>query len=708
MIRHLLATAGRAALLAETFGAGDLARAAGLLHDAGKLRAAFQGYIRGEGPAAEHSICGAILAAKQHYPGPLGRLLAYAIAGHHGGLPDGGAAAPADLDARLAEGRRLLADMAPWPQELALPGKPAFPLRCDRRDMAFAASFLTRMLFSALVDADFLETERFYTPAQAAERDAVATIPIAALRQRLDRHLAGLPATSDAAPAVNARRADVLRHCRETAESDPGVFSLSVPTGGGKTLSSLAFALRHAERNGLGRVIYVIPFTSIIEQTADVFRRAFGDLADAVVEHHSAAPVVETEDTMGPKRLAAENWDAPVIVTTSVQFFETLYANQPSRCRKLHNIAGAVVVLDEVQALPLSLLAPCVRALRELAERCRTTVVLCSATLPDLGRSPNLGTGFASVTGIIDDVAGLFAAFGRVKSERAGRLDDDQLALRLAAEPQVLCVVDSRAQAAELFALVAKHHPEGTVHLSASLCPAHRREVLDEVRRRLTDGLPCRLVATTVVEAGVDVDFPVVWRAAAGIDSLAQAAGRCNRHGLLPFGRFVIFDSPRKLWLSELSRRRELAAPLVQAADDPLSLETVRRYFATLLAVDKGCLDGPGILRRLDEGGATMTWPFRGIARDFRMIDQDTTAVIVPWRGVTEPLVAELRAGTVTLKTLRALQQVSVAVYPGPMRALEAAGAIERLGPDRRFSLLVRGEFYDAGVGLRTGVDGDY
>ncbi len=388
--RHLLATAERAAELAEPFGAGAMARAAGWLHDAGKLRASFQRYIRGTGPSAEHSICGA-LKALEIYPNPtVGRLLAYVIAGHHGGLPDGGRAESASLDSRLIAGAALMPDMAPWPAEWVLPDKVGLRLGRMPADPGFVVSFLTRMLFSALADADFLETERFYRPDQTRDRQVMADVPLAELLERLERHLAVLAATSEASAAVRVRRDEVLRRCRQVAGAGPGVFSLSVPTGGGKTLSSLAFALRHAATNGLRRVIYVIPYTSIIEQTAEVFRHAFGDLAHGVVEHHSAVQPVEAEDRMGPDRLrlAAENWDAPVIVTTSVQFFESLYAARPSHCRKLHNIAQSVVVLDEVQALPQSVLAPCVRALRELTERYRTSLVLCSATLPNLAAAP--------------------------------------------------------------------------------------------------------------------------------------------------------------------------------------------------------------------------------------------------------------------------------------------------------------------------------
>lgn len=709
---HLNGVAAAAAEFAQVFGARELGFAAGLLHDAGKLRHAFQRYLRGEVPSAEHSICGAVMAVDR-YPAVIGRMLAYAIAGHHGGLPDGGVGS-GGLDLRLSEARALMADMAPWPDDLAWPAAPTLGVKCSQAELPFAAAFRTRMLFSALVDADFLQTERFYEPAQAAARQAVAAIAIDALARRLDRHLERLAVGNKASGDVRARRAAVLARCRQAAEAGPGVFSLTVPTGGGKTLSSLAFALRHALRNGLRRVVYVIPYTSIIEQTADAFRSAFGDLAAAVVEHHSAASVPESEDVMGPRRLrlATENWDAPIIVTTSVQFFESLYANRPSRCRKLHNMAGSVVVLDEVQSLPVRLLNPCLAALRELTERCGSTVVLCSATVPDLRRSPALSGGFRHVTEIVDDVPGLFAAFKRVRIESAGRLDDPTLAERLASEHQVLCIVDSRPHAAELHGMVGDAAAGDTLHLSAAMCPAHRRRVLAEVKDRLENGLPCRLIATTVVEAGVDVDFPVVYRAVAGIDSLAQAAGRCNRNGRLPQpGRFVIFDDGRKLWLQDLERRRALVRPLLERAPDPLSLEAVTEWFATLFGVEASRLDELRILDRTAERSRQLTWPFRSIWEGderfppFRMIDQEATPVIVPWNGIAEPLLAELegclRAGRpVPLRMMRELQQVSVSVYPGQLAALRRRGAIGSAGPEGRFLVLTGAELYDQHVGL--------
>ncbi|CAK0754206.1 CRISPR-associated endonuclease/helicase Cas3 [uncultured Gammaproteobacteria bacterium] len=702
---HLKRVSKRCAEFSAFFGAELPGTATGMLHDIGKLRAAFQDYIRGKNSGAEHSICGAVIALEK-YGERKGKLLAYVIAGHHGGMPDGG-----ELDDRLAKAKELLADMAPLPEYMALPESLRIKTRSrSKNDLAFELHFLTRMLFSALVDADRLETERFYSEEQSKIRESVAAMTLGALAERLDRHILDLGAV--AASEVLDRRAEVLRGCREGAEKPPGVFSLTVPTGGGKTLSSLAFALRHAEKHGLRRVIYVIPYTSIIEQTVDVFRTAFGDLAEAVIEHHSTAKIPEDKDREGPRQLAvaaAENWDAPVIVTTSVQFFESLYSNKPSRCRKLHNIAQSVVVLDEVQALPVHLLHPCVVALRELAEGYGASVVLCSATLPDWTQDSVFGReGFrAAPTELAPDVSGMFNELARVRCERLGSLDDEELAQELAAAPQVLCIVDSRPQAATLHDLVKAEAPDGTFHLSAAMCPAHRREVLGKVKHRLEHHLSCQLISTTVVEAGVDVDFPEVWRAAAGIDSLIQAAGRCNRNGKMApaLGRFVIFDTPRESALHDIKQRRVWAAPLLKDNPDPLKLETVRAWFGKLYGLKQGELDGKGILKKIEEGASKLNWPFRTIAEDFRLIDQATETVIVPWGDEVQALIDEvsLPGPPVTLDTRRKLQQFSVSVYPSQFKVLDDAGAISRVGTEGQFKVLLDQKYYDAAVGLTLG-----
>lgn len=604
---HLRRVAERAEANAAAFATPSFGRAVGLLHDLGKYDPDFQHRIRGTGSRTEHSGHGARLAIERW--GDAGRLIAYAVAGHHAGLPDGGDAGDGSLDARIAAAAYRAS--VGLPPELTLPERPEFPPALARSMQAhpetrgFTLAQFVRMVFSALVDADFTATEAFCDPTRAEAR--AAEMPsLDALAARLDAFLTDLQERAAAAPAsgrkaeVQNQRAAILGHCRAAAALTPGVFSLTVPTGGGKTLSSLAFALDHARRHGLRRVVYAIPYTSIIEQTADVFRKAFGDLGGGVLEHHSAAVPPAGDEPIGPHRLrlAEENWDAPVVVTTTVQLFESLFAARPSACRKLHNLAGSVLILDEAQALPYQHLGPCIAALRELVETYGATVVLCTATQPDFRHGAVFRAGFPEVREIIPDPVALQEVFRRVWVEIAGPLDDDTLLDRLRAEPQVACIVDSRRYAAELCAALGTE--DDVFHLSAAMCPAHRRTVLEEVRTRLAEGAPCRLIATQVVEAGVDLDFPVVYRAAAGIDSLTQAAGRCNRNGALPEGgRFVVFTPRLASGLTDLKLRRDLAAPLLAENSDPLGLETVAAYFRTLFALRRDAMDRCRILPRM-------------------------------------------------------------------------------------------------------------
>lgn len=449
---HLNAVGERAGECAAWFGATALAVAAGRLHDVGKYSAEFQARLRGDPQRVDHSSWGAKLALERC--GPLGALLAYGIAGHHAGLANGrGEGERTALQDRVAAPLPPLSDQ--WQRDITLPaalGAPTGFKPGSHGRGSFQLAFLARMLFSCLVDADFLDTEAFYRRTESDQPSPrVRPMPdLAALRTRLDAHLGTFKADTD----VNHIRAQVLQHVRAQAGSQPGLFSLTVPTGGGKTLASLAFALDHALAHGLRRVIFVIPFTSVVEQNAAVFRHALGDLGDdAVLEHHSAfvaSPTPRTDpdryEAQKKLQLAMENWDAPIVVTTAVQFFESLFAARPSQCRKLHNIAASVVVIDEAQTMPLKLLRPCVAAIDELTRNYRSSVVLCTATQPAL-EAPKFEGGLNQVRELAPDVARLFRQLERVRVRHIRTLDDDALAAELRARPQVLCIVNNRRHA---------------------------------------------------------------------------------------------------------------------------------------------------------------------------------------------------------------------------------------------------------------------
>ncbi len=498
---HLTSVGAQCADRARTFGAQDLAHVAGLLHDLGKYTDDFQRRIAGDAIRVDHATRGAMVAVERF--GPIGMLVAYGIAGHHAGLANGseGSERTALRDRLKGLGLPPLKD--DWRRDITLPEQVTLPKLVPQKDQdMFQFAFFARMLFSCLVDADYLDTEAFYDrvalPGQPNDRSATRALEapsLQALRERLDIYLSGFAADSD----VNRVRTDILAHTRQAALHAPGLFSLTVPTGGGKTLASLAFALDHAIEHGLRRVIFVIPFTSIVEQNAAVFRSALGDLGEAaVLEHHSAfvaAPLprsdAERYQAREKLRLAMENWDAPIIVTTAVQFFESLFAARPSQCRKLHNIAGSVVILDE------------------LARNYRSSIVLCTATQPALN-APDFRGGLEKVRELAPNPPELFRKLDRVRVRHVGTLDDDALAAQLLELDQVLCIVNNRRHAHALYQALAGR--PGARHLTTLMCAKHRSEVLAEVRVRLKAGEPCRLISTSLIEAGVDISLPTVYR----------------------------------------------------------------------------------------------------------------------------------------------------------------------------------------------------
>lgn len=649
LVSHLKAVALLASHFSQTFDTAEptqrWAYLAGLWHDLGKYRPGFQQYVRlADNPDAHiegkvggrektHSAAGALWAMAQlNQPNrPLGHILAYLIAGHHAGLADWSG----DLEWRLQSEdaqQELAQALAEAPPEV-LEHHAALAANIPGGPDGFA--LWIRMLFSCLVDADFLDTEAHFDAGKPARREGFPTL--AQMREAFDTHMAALPV---APTPVNTLRADILRQCRAQAALPAGFFSLTVPTGGGKTLSSLAFALEHARAHGKRRIIYAIPYTSIIEQTADVFRNVFKALGDEVlIEHHSQADAAATDETMR-SRLACENWDAPLVVTTNVQLFESLFAAKTSRCRKLHNLVGSVIVLDEAQQLPPGFLQPILDVLNLLVAHYGVTVVLCTATQPALSStdyfdaSKNL-CGLSNVREIIDDPDALFAALKRVQVE----LPPDwitptpwaDIAAQLSAEDCVLAIVNTRKAARELQRLM----PEGTLHLSALMCGAHRKDVIAHIKERLKarregrDMRPLRVVSTQLVEAGVDIDFPVVYRALAGLDSIAQAAGRCNREGRMEGpGRVVVFVPPERPPLGHLRKGADACIfTLHGQAHDPLARGLFARYFTEFYhSVD---LDQHRIVSLLTVQPRDLAVKFRSAAEAFRLIDDADSATVV-------------------------------------------------------------------------------
>lgn len=689
LVDHLARVAELAATFAAPFSAHDVACVAGLLHDIGKFNPAWQRYLldaearvtpKPRGP--DHKGAGACWGERLS-----SAPVAFMIQGHHGGLTS-----LADLKSWMRERAadpttRLSFDLAnqalPALTALTAPPLPAYAQRDE-----LAIELFMRFTFSALVDADFLDTERHFTPAALASRRGSVVLPT--LWRQFEANQATL--TGRHSDSVNSVRHAVYQDCLAASELAPGFFRLTVPTGGGKTRSSLAFALRHALRHDLRRVVYAIPYTSIIEQTASVFRAIFSD-SRAVLEHHSA--LASPEDAANPQpaeiwsRLAAENWDAPLIVTTTVQLFESLLAKQPGACRKLHNLARSVIILDEAQMLPTHLLTTILDVLRALVADYGVTVVLCTATQPALDERGGFA-GLPSVREIVNEPERHFHQLARVAYEWPAareRWSWARVSDELRGAPQALAIVNTRADALALLASLDDDADEDingdrrALHLSTRLCGAHRRAVLEDVRARLASGAPCRLVATQVVEAGVDVDFPLVLRALGPLDRIVQAAGRCNREGRIAAGRVVIFDPedgglPPGAYRVGTQLTQTLARGGEAALHDP-ALYT--RYFEDYyqhVNLDE---------QRVQSARHALDYP--ATAERFRMIADETAPVVVRYGGakqeeLIETALADLRAQRGSPRELlRTLQPFIVGLRPRELAQAQRQGLAVEVMP---------------------------
>ncbi len=678
VLEHLTGTAELAEEFADAFGAGEYGFCAGKLHDAGKYSQEFQNHILRGGPKCDHSTAGAKAVLKALNTG-VALMIAYCVAGHHSGLPDGGSSADSPDESTLfARRKRKVPDFTEFYQEndvQAILPKTVPPIHMLGKG-GFTAAFLIRMLFSCLVDADFLDTERFVSNGTVC-RGGMENM--SSLLEKLMEHLSTFRAPAN---SINKKRNEILASCLQKASDPKGLYTLTVPTGGGKTLSSLAFALKHAATHGMKRVIYAIPYTSIIEQNAEVFRNIVGK--ENVLEHHSNftfPDCKEEKETQSQEKLklAAENWDVPLVVTTNVQFFESLFANRSSRCRKLHNIAGSVIIFDEAQMIPREYLLPCVRAISELVYNYGCTAVLCSATQPAL---QGLFPPEIRCAEICENVPDTYKFFRRTTLVQSGEMDDISLAEAINGRNQALCIVNTRQHAQNLYALLKE---EGSFHLSTLMAPAHRKETLNRVRERLKDGEPCRVVSTSLIEAGVDVDFPVVYREEAGLDSEIQAAGRCNREGSRSKeeSRVVIF-SPEKKYrghqLASVQRQTDITRSVARKYSDLSSPDAIRCYFETTYLVSGEELDCKHIVNTTEEGAANnFSFPFADIARKFQMIENNTKAILIPLWPEAQALLQRLRAGEVSRQIFRAVGPYCVNTYLPHYQALYRAGKLELL-----------------------------
>lgn len=714
---HLRQVALRAAAFGNKFGAAKAAALAGWLHDLGKYTQAYQAYIGKRGPGGvDHSTAGAQEILKLGLKGDdkgMAELIAYAIAGHHAGLPDmsGEAGGLSDRWKKAVEPLDKV-----WSSEVEIDTTGLFPKSFKPRSkesFAFQIAFLGRMIFSCLVDADFLDTEAFYAQVDGREVDRnwpALPAEIERMIGAFDAHMADKRRDTPDTP-LNLLRDEILTHAREKAALPRGVFTMDVPTGGGKTLASLGFALDHAKRWNMERIVYAIPFTSIIDQSASIFREILGN--DVILEHHSSIEqgIIKKDNELRDNgsdaklRLAMENWQAPVVITTNVQLFESLFANRTSRCRKLHNLANAVIILDEAQTIPLPVVRPCVAALDELAHNYGCTIVLCTATQPAL-QAPKFDGGFeiGPERELAPDPARLHRDLKRTTERLAGVMTDGELVAELSAVDEGLLIVNSRRHALMLYQAMISAGIDGLIHLTTRQTAADRRKILADVRQRLERKQRCRVVATSLVEAGVDLDFPKVWRAEAGLDQLTQAAGRCNREGSRPVDESIVTIFKPK----EAKPPAEIAGLIGDMhvirgkhSGDLFSPEAIEAYFNEVYwRKDEKGLDKHAVMKKFMIGFGT-DFSYRTVAENFRLIESGMEPVIVAIDEEPKAILRALRAGMPAGTAARQLQNYVVQVPPRDRSQLINNSHVRYVeGFGDQFAVLMTESLYSRETGL--------
>ena len=745
---HIEGVAHHCALFLERAGLPELAplgRLLAQLHDAGKAQPAFQRYIRGESAAkAPHSAAGALLATGLMYElskelqlkklPRTSQLLAYAISGHHRGLYDY-IELRKELKKKEIEERctktigalpNIKSELQTWVEEHAESTESSLKELAKRVGATEQAQVLIRLLFSCLVDADFLDTEAFMDEERKGRRHEATCgyAPLETLRDRLTKHMEGFSTEGK----INEARRAFLNQCREHGRTCPkGYYSLFLPTGGGKTLSSMAWALETALNHKAQRIIYVIPYTSIITQTAGIFREIFGE--ENVLEHHSDISFSGDEASQEAERyertrLLAENWDAPIIVTTNVQFFESLFSHKVSRSRKVHSIANSVVVFDEVQMFPTEFLHPMLRLLEDLRRIYGTQLLFCSATLPPFDKDHT--SSFKKVNDfhqlsdaiqpIVPEDPELFKVFDRVIYHLEEKeYTTKELAEELSQHDSALCIVNSRRDASQLYHALLEEGKEAqdVIHLSRNMCSAHLKERIAEIRHRLKAKIPTIVISTQLIEAGVDIDLPIVYRAISGLDSIVQAGGRCNREGEQP--------APGKVYVFSLSDGGKAFGAIAQGQNatrflldndkehtrSSMPLELIEAYYLRYYS-SIGSFDTKAIAESLYDVEEAKRWrfDFEQASKDFQLIDNVNHDLFVPY-GKGKELIEGLQKHTLYLnhRTMRELQQYHVAISKWRYEELEEAHLLSEIVVDRETGkriLVLEPQGYDEALGVCT------
>jgi len=698
LLEHLQNVSKLAGQFAVTPEMKAVAAQCGLYHDIGKYSQEFQKYIRGlKHGRVNHSTAGAQLL--QQTGSLTGALEAFCIAGHHAGLSNRGSRFDtANEGTFCGRMKKEVPDFSAYKNELPQPQKlMGFEKVLNeygtfQRPDCIAANLWLRMLFSCLVDADFLDTEAYMKNGQV-QRGQFATIDKLATEFFSQLQKKGFFTPKN---ALNRKRYEILERCIQYGKNHPeGIYTLTVPTGGGKTISAFAWAMEQARTYHKKRIIYVIPYTSIIEQTADTLRSFLGN--DNIIEHHSQVEYDDTQEALNRKRLATENWDAPVIVTTNVQFFESLFANRTSRCRKLHNMADSVILFDEVQMFPVNFLTPVLQSLEALVQHFSCSLLFCSATQPEFNSAtiPSLKLHPKPVE-IMDNLPDLYRFFKRTIMVNEGLKDYDWVADRISENPQCLCICLTKDEALQIYQRVKGE----CTYLSTNLCPSHRQQVIQEMKEKLKKGEICRMVSTSIISVGVDIDFPVVYLEENGVDSLIQGAGRCNREGKKSAAESLVhIFSTEKIQNSQFMRQERQCMQLVEQQYSDMTLpDAIKTYFQELYGAKESILDEKGILELSGKVA------FATIGEKFKLIEDHTRNLFIPWDDEAKQIEQQLRAGIFTRELMRKAGKYMVSVWsqkgtqPGLYEQLLNDGLADPL--DDQMAILKDLSIYDSKTGL--------
>lgn len=690
LVTHLEGVGNLASTFSEEFLNAEWGKTMGLWHDIGKYSELFQKYIRinsgyEEGSLlgkTDHTSTGAILA-KVILPEGYWQPIAYCTAGHHAGLhnwyPEPGLSG--SLQERLSKQemldsiRHCITERTVDVRKLNAPTGKALP--CE------SIHLWIRMLFSCLVDADYLDTESFMNPESFEKRGKYESL--SALKERFVNFMSRF-AKNSLVSDLNQIRNSVLNQCIESGKLEPGFFSITVPTGGGKTLSSMAWALEHAVKFNKKRIVFAIPYTSIISQTVQVYREIFGE--SNVIEHHSN---IYDETTSDKSKLSVENWDAPIIVTTNVQLFESLYANRTSKCRKLHNLVNSIIILDEAQMLPPEFLKPILSVLKSLVDDFGASVLFSTATQPVLTGTIGGSGKYAfkeieteRIREIVPDFKCLTSKLKRVDVQMPENIHKNmewkEVANELMQFDQVLCIVNTRKDCRALHHLM----PKDTIHLSRMMCSAHIMDVIAQIKERLKNGESIRVISTQLIEAGVDIDFPVVYRALAGLDSIAQSAGRCNREGQLnkdgKFGLTKVFCPPQNTPLGLMRKGSDTLKEMIgmDSCRNYIDPESFKQYFDLFYSKVQN-FDKPNIKNLLWQDAAQMKFQFATAARDFKLIDdRGSETILIEYKDGSDLIRLFKRKGPESW-LMRKLQRYSVSINARDFEKIRAAGLIEQV-----------------------------